>query len=363
MPERILLATDSLEPSGVGEHILALAQGLRSDFDLVVAAPQDATGSMLERAERLGLRTKALAGDEEDFIAAERFDVVHVHAGIGWEGQRLSAVAGRAPAAIVVRTEHLPYVLTDPVQRAAYLQGIEGVSGLICVSAASATSFIEAGVPVHKISVVRNGIVAAQPRRGRDIVRGELGIAATAPFAVTVARLTVQKNHIALLAALPDILAAHPGFRLALVGTGPLERELREAATPLREAVLFLGHRNDVPDLLAAADLFVLPSLFEGLPLSLIEAMAAGLPAVASNVGGVDEVVEHGATGLLAMPGDLSKAMLSILNDKPMGAAMGSAARRRFETHFTRARMTRETREVYRRLGLPTAGMRSKEAT
>jgi glycosyltransferase involved in cell wall biosynthesis len=359
MPERILLATDSLEPSGVGEHILALAQGLRSDFDLVVAAPQDATGSMLERAEGLGLRTKALAGDEEDFLAAERFDVVHVHAGICWEGQRLSAVAGRAPAAIVVRTEHLPYVLTDPVQRAAYLQAVEGVSGLICVSAASATSFIEAGVPVHKISVVRNGIVATQPRRGRDIVRRELGIAATAPFAVTVARMTLQKNHIALLAALD----AHPGFRLALVGTGPLEGELREAATPLRDAVLFLGHRNDVPDLLAAADLFVLPSLFEGLPLSLIEAMAAGLPAVTSNVGGVDEVVEHGATGLLAMPGDLSKAMLSILNDKPVGAAMGSAARRRFETHFSHVRMSRETCEVYRRLGLRTAGMRSEEAT
>lgn len=350
MSQRLLLVTDSHEPSGLGEHMLALAQGLAGTFELTLAAPLAATGDLLSKAAALGLRAEALADDGASIIGGERFDLVHIHAGIGWEGHRLAELASGAGVEVVVRTEHLPYVLTDPVQQAAYWDGLDHVCGLICVSAASAASFVAAGVSGDMISVVRNGVVARSPAVGRADMRRDIGIADEAPLAITVARLAPQKNHAALLSALPEILAARPGFRLALVGAGPLEAELREAAAPLGEAVLFLGHRNDVPGLLAAADLFVLPSLFEGLPLSLIEAMAAGLPVVASDVGGIDEVVARGVTGHLAAPEELASAILALLRDPDAAARMGKAGKRRFETDFSHARMSRQTRDVYARL-------------
>lgn len=348
--ERLLLATDSLEPSGVGEHMLALAEGLRDDFDIVIAAPGRARGDLLSRALHRGFGAAALTGDDAAFMAAQAFEIAHIHAGIGWEGLDLVETASRTGIGTVLRTEHLPDVITDPAQRSAHLRALGHVTGLICVSAAAAASFVAAGVPAAKIHVVHNGVLPEEPRRDRAEMRHGLGVAPNAPLAVTVARLTEQKNHAALLAALPDIITAQPEFRLVLVGSGPLEDDLRAAAAPWGETVLFLGHRRDVPDLLAAADLFVLPSLFEGLPLSLIEAMAAGLPAVASAIGGNDEVVDSGVTGILAPPGQLAAAVTELLADRGRAAAMGRAARLRFETHFSHSRMSRDTRDVYARL-------------
>jgi glycosyltransferase involved in cell wall biosynthesis len=358
MARRLLLATDSLEPSGVGEHMLALAQGLRDAFDIVLAAPEHASGDVPGRASQLGFRFEAIAGDGAVTIADGAFDIVHIHAGIGWEGHRLAKLAALAGIATIVRTEHLPYVLTDPEQQDEHRRGLDNVSGLICVSEASAASFVAAGVPGSLIDVVRNGVVAVPPRRNRRDIRRALGVVDDVPLAITVARMTAQKNLASLITSMPDILARHTGLRLALVGTGPLEAELRVAAAPLGEAVLFLGHRDDVPDLLAAADLFLLPSLFEGLPLVLIEAMAAGLPAVASAIGGSDEVVVHGETGLLTAPDRFADAVLHCLGDPVAMAAMAVAARRRFETLFSHSRMSRETHDVYMRLASMSAEIR-----
>ena len=362
MSQHLLLVTDSREPSGVGEHMLALAQGLRDTFELVLAAPADAAGDLLSRARDLELQADAMTDDGFGLIAGGRFDIVHIHAGIGWEGQRLAELASQAGVEVVVRTEHLPHLITDPVQQAAYRDGLDHVCGLICVSAASAASFVAAGVPDDMISVVRNGVVARSPSVGRAEMRRDIGIADDETLAITVARLAPQKNHAALLSAMPEILASHPGFRLALVGAGPLEAGLREAAAPFGEAVRFLGHRDDVPGLLAAADLFVLPSFFEGLPLSIIEAMAAGLPVVATDVGGIDEVVARGVTGLLAAPDALGASILALLSDPCAAARMGQAGKRRFETDFSHTRMIRQTRDVYARLAL-SAGAQTRMMT
>lgn len=358
MVRRLLLATDSLEPSGVGEHMLALANGLRDAFDIVLAAPELASGDVLARASQLGVTAAAIAGDGATTIADGAFDIVHIHAGIGWEGHRLAELARLAGITTIVRTEHLPYVLTDPEQQDEHRRGLDNVSSLICVSEASAASFVAAGVPDSLIDVVRNGVVAVPPSRSREVIRRALGVFDEAPLAIMVARMTTQKNHTSLISSMPDILARYPGLQLALVGTGPLEAELREAAAPLGKAVLFLGHRDDVPDLLAAADLFLLPSLFEGLPLVLIEAMAAGLPAVASDIGGSDEVIAHGETGLLAAPGQFADTVLHCLGDPAGMAAMAIAARRRFETLFSHSRMSRETHDVYMRLAPMSAQTR-----
>ena len=114
-----------------------------------------------------------------------------------------------------------------------------------------------------------------------------------------------------------------------------------------------LGHRDDVPDLLAAADLFALPSRFEGLPLALLEAMAAGLPAVATRVSGVAEVVEPGRTGLLVEPGApaaLAGALAHLLRRRDEAARLGAAARARAGREFGAGRMVGETWDLYREL-------------
>src|SRR5262249_44896941 len=136
------------------------------------------------------------------------------------------------------------------------------------------------------------------------------------PIVLTAARLAEQKGLCYLLKA----AALLPQAMFVLAGEGP-ERAVLEAQAAelgLNKRVLFLGHRHDVPDLLACCDLFVLPSLFEGLPLSILEAMAAKKPVIASAVGGNNEVIVHGETGLLVRPADpaaLASAIQAILSD------------------------------------------------
>ena len=359
MTARLCLATDSLEPSGVGEHMLALAGALRETVAIVLACPPSPGGRrLLDRAARLGLGVRLLPEDDAATVRWLRqhgFHLLHIHAGIGWEGHGLAAIGRAAGIAALVRTDHLPDVLTDPDQRQAYRAGVALVDRVICVSEGSARSYREAGLRADAVVTVRNGIDPRRARRSRDEVRAELGLGARQPMIVTAARFTAQKDHATLTAAIPGVLRRHPEARFVLAGDGPLFEEVRRKACDFRLATLFLGARADVPDLLDAADLFVLPSRFEGLPLALLEAMAAGLAVVATRIGGTDEAVEDGVTGTLVPPGDplaLAAAIADALDDPARLAAYGDAGRRRFRSTFTAARMAADTARIYRSLGV-----------
>ncbi|HEX7124288.1 MAG TPA: glycosyltransferase [Thermodesulfobacteriota bacterium] len=156
----------------------------------------------------------------------------------------------------------------------------------------------------------------------------------------TAARLVPVKGLDILLEAVRLLSDAVPDVRLLVVGDGPLRAplEARAAALGLAGRTWFVGHRPDVPRWLAAMDVFVLPSLAEGLPMSLLEAMAGGRPVVASRVGGVPEVVRDGIEGRLVPPGDpraLADACLALATDADARAALGAAARRRVAEAFT----------------------------
>ena len=186
----------------------------------------------------------------------------------------------------------------------------------------------------------------------RGHVRSDLGITDTQPIALTVARFTAQKDHATLIQAAGAVLARHPEVRFLFAGDGPLLDDCRAYAetSGVANAVGFLGQRDDVPDLLCAADFFVLPSRFEGLPLSILEAMAAGLPVVSTRVGGTDEVVVEGETGYLVAAGDadqLAGAIIEVVGALDKGASLGAAGRERFHNCFTAARMVSETMRVY----------------
>ncbi len=362
---RLCLATDSLEPSGVGEHMLVLATELREGFDVVVACPASAGGRhLLDRAVRLGLGVKRLDDDDEAtvaWLARGSFAILHVHAGIGWEGHGLAALGRQAGVGTLVRTEHLPDLVTDPGQRRDQAAGLALVDRVICVSAATAASFRAAGTAAEKLAVVRNGIAHRPATRTREAVRAGLDLAPERPVALVTARFTPQKDHATLIAAMPAILARHPSFVVLLAGTGPLLEAVGRqiAGGDLGEAVRLLGVRADIPDLLAAADLAILPSRFEGLPLAVLEAMAAGIPVVATRVGGTDEVVQDGVTGHLVTPSDpaaLAAAITDLLAQPAEARSFGAAGRERFHAAFTAPRMAAETARLYRGLvGTPSA--------
>ena len=355
---RLCLATDSTEPSGVGELMLALAGELRNRHDVTLACPASQGGRiLLDRAAALGLAIRRLddATDREaTWLRRTGFDLVHVHAGVGWEGHDLAVAARTAGIPRVVRTEHLPDVITDPLQRRQHAEGLAWVDRLICVSEAAAATFFEAGVDPALVATIRNGLSPRPALRSRRAVRASLGLAQDWPVALMAARFTAQKGHAVLVEALPGVLARHPDLRVLLAGTGPDEATMRERGAGLGDRLRFLGHRTDVPDLLACADMLLLPSRFEGLPLVALEAMAAGLPVLGTAVGGTSEAVLDGETGRLVPPGDpaaFAAAMIELLDDPAAGRRYGAAGRRRFRTVFTSERMAAETDRLYTGLG------------
>lgn len=184
-----------------------------------------------------------------------------------------------------------------------------------------------------KVDVIYNAVDFAQarPARSKADMRRECGVPADAFAAGIVARLTEQKGHRFLF----DAMAATPALarmHLIVVGGGDLHAALEQQveALGLSDRVHFLGPRRDLGDLLGAIDAFVMPSLWEGLPLSLVLAMGAGLPVVATAVAGIPEVVDDGRTGLLVPPGDraaLGSALAALVDDEVARARLGDAAR------------------------------------
>jgi glycosyltransferase involved in cell wall biosynthesis len=205
------------------------------------------------------------------------------------------------------------------------------------------------------VSVVVNGIDVASYARDaqtRRRIRAQLGLPDEAPVAGIVARLTAAKDHVNLFDAFVRLRAPHPRARLVVVGDGELRDDLHRAVRErgLADAVVFTGRRDDVADVLSAFDVFVLPSSTEGLAVTLLEAMAAGLPVVATRVGGNGEVVVDGETGLLAPPRDsgaLAACLGQLFADPARGARYGARGRARARARFGVEAMAARYQEIY----------------
>jgi glycosyltransferase involved in cell wall biosynthesis len=215
------------------------------------------------------------------------------------------------------------------------------------------------------VSVIPNGIPdcdGASSPDARARTRRALGIHAGCFVFCCVANLRAVKNHKVLLQAFAE-MAGETGARLLLAGDGELRAELEALARSLRiqEQTHFLGEREDISELLAASDAFVLPSVSEGTPLSVLEAMMAGLPIIATSVGGLPELVRSGSEGLLVPPGNihaLREAMARIIADADSRSAMSRASRQRAAARFDSNVMARSYLSVYmRRSEGATAGI------
>jgi len=207
------------------------------------------------------------------------------------------------------------------------------------------------GVDAARITVIPNAVEPRAPVPRDDALRARLGVRGDRALALSVARLEEQKG----LTHLLDAAAMLPDVVFAIAGEGPERERLvaKAVALGLSDRVQWLGHRDDVPSLLAAADLFVLPSLNEGLPLAAMEAMLAGVPIVATDAGGTGEVVRDGITGLLVPPGEpraLADAIRALLDAPERARRLAVAGRSLIEREHSAAAMVAATSRLYEAL-------------
>ncbi len=233
-------------------------------------------------------------------------------------------------------------------------------SSLVAVSNRVQSYAIEVeAIAPEKIMVIPNRHALRSPAQLSSNERAgycqELGLHPDGLLVFSVGRLTEQKGHIYLLEAIPGVIEQFPRTVFAIAGDGPLRAELEASAQRLgvSESVHFLGMRSDVPALLQMAHIFTLPSLWEGLPIALLEAMAAGLPVVATRVEGVDEVIVDGENGLLLPPADpesLKIALLRLLAQSDLRVNLGMAGKTLVQGSFSLDQMGKRYEDLFVRL-------------
>ncbi len=260
--------------------------------------------------------------------------ILHVH---GYAASNFGRIAARRAGIPLVLHEHFADPNMPAYQKIPdfLLRGF--TDRAIAVSQSTADFLVQGRfVPKDRVEVVFNGApldqFAPRPRADGERIRAELGIPLDAPLITTIGRLNAQKGHQTLIAAAARVASQIPAVRFLVAGDGDLLASLQSqaAALAISQTIVFAGHRTDVPALLAATDVFCISSNYEGTPLVLFEAMAAGQAIVSTAVDGCREVIEEGRTGLLVPPKDpdaLARALSTVLGDSSMRASLGLAAR------------------------------------
>jgi glycosyltransferase involved in cell wall biosynthesis len=358
-PRRVVHYVDSDAFGGSEEAALHVMASLdRGRWEPVLLHhPEPGIRRLADEAAGLGIRAHVVPRPAGNRILgviplwralrAERPAILHAH--LSWpfackSGVRAAWLA-RVPA--IVGTAQL-YLAPEGGRRPPLVLGL--YRRIIAVSEEVRHRYAaELRVPARTLVVVRNAIRVppAAPMRNAA-VRASLVEGRPDFVVLTPARLHPQKGHTYLLRAAAQV----PDATFVLAGDGPLRAELEAEARDLGVAgrCIFLGQRADVPALLAAADLFVLPSLFEGLPVSVLEAMAAERPVVATAIGGTDEAITSEESGLLVPPRDpaaLASAIRRLQADPPFARSLAAAARARVEREFSSEATARNVMRVY----------------
>ncbi|MBI2217758.1 MAG: glycosyltransferase [Candidatus Rokubacteria bacterium] len=362
MTQPILLVSNHADMVGGGEaSLLALLRGLdRACWRPTLLVPGE--GPVAARARALGVPVRVVplpslrrpgASSVRSLRALRRLitetDARLVHA----NGSRAMAYAGLA-ARLTGRPAiwHVRILESDP-----WLDWLLArlATRTIAISEAVRDRLRGWGSAYARCAVVPNGLDldGFRPSETPASVRRRLGVTPGASLVGTVGRLVAFKGQRVLLEAFARLLGSHPSVELVIVGDGPdrgaLEARARELG--VAAAVRFTGHREDVADLVAAVDVFVLPSVAEPSGRVLLEAMALERPIVATAAGGVPEVVVDGVTGLLVRPADpdaLAKAVAALLDDPGRARALARAGRRRVEEHYSLARHAERVGAIYR---------------
>jgi glycosyltransferase involved in cell wall biosynthesis len=370
---RVLTLVDHLTPSGGAERLSArIAMRLDHErFEPIYCASRWDPARTNENQARLraelegaGVRTIGLGRSNRlaiwqwrplvRLLRSEGIEIIHSHK---YGSNIWAVVLGKlARVPVVIAHEHSWSYEGRPLRKLLDRWLISrGASAFLTVSEEDRRRMIEIErIDPGDVTLLPNGIDALPEADGAR-VRAELGIAADAPVLVSVAVLREEKQLDLLVSAAADLAAEFPGLQVLIAGGGPLHNDLAAQAEQLgvSGSVRLLGPRRDVPDLLAASDVAVLCSRFEGTPLSVLEYMDAGLPVVATRVGGLPHVIEHGVHGLLTEPGDahaLAGGIAELLRDPERARAMGAAGRERRREHYDFGRTLHTLQGIYEEL-------------
>jgi glycosyltransferase involved in cell wall biosynthesis len=371
---RLTKFVTAFEPGGTERQFVNLGLALDPDRFALRFGCLSRRGSFLEALEARGVPTREypitsflsagypgqalrLARD----LARDRVQVVHTY---GFYGNVFAVPAARAAG--------VPVVIASIRDRGVYLTpNQQRVQRYVCrladsvlVNADSVKEWlVEDGYDPSKIVVIRNGIdmsgydgraprVHGRPDGG---TRREFGVPASAPLVAVVGRINPSKGLEYFLQAAARVHQRHPDARFLIVGGGPdvgyrasLENSARTLG--LADRVIFAGHRSDLPRIISDVTVSVLSSLSEAMPNAVLESMAAGVPVVATRVGGVPEAVEDGMTGLLVPPADaasLAAAVSRVLENPALALRLGRAGQQAVRTRFSMARMVESTEQLY----------------
>ena len=361
-PLRVLIVVDSLNVGGAERHVVDLALALHREGHAVTVACS-VPGSLAEPLEAARIPVRPLLGRIvkrrvslpyaralRKLLERERFDLVHAH-----------IYASAAASALATAGTGVPLVITEHTE--ALWQGRGGqlfsrwvyrrTSRVIAVSDAIRRRLVERdGVPPDGITLLPNSVPPVRQAHG-DAMPLPSDLGGEGPVVGVVARLQPEKGVASFLKAASHVARELPEARFVVVGDGPLREDLLGLAEDLgvRDQVHFLGFRPDAQALLELMDVVAVPSVSEGTPLIVLEAMSAGVPVVASRVGGIPGQIRPGREGLLVPPGDakaLGNALLSLLRDPERAWRMGEAGRLRAETEFSHETMVRKVEGLYR---------------
>ncbi len=346
---------------GAGRYLLTLLR--RPEYaarvDAEVACPRN--GVLWKMLRDSGIRTHTLPSSDRSLDPAQflplygivgrgKFHIVHTHASL------VARIASR-----FVRGTKI--IFTKHTMGGAGSRGIMArlqpllADRVICVSRAVVEELARSGVPRRMLDLVYNGVEirtgagpAAPAEQGRPPEPAQAG--GRGPIIVAVGRLEPEKGHRFLLQAMPRVLKHYPKAQLLIAGDGSLRAELESVAynLGLEKRASFLGFVEDIPGLLARASAFVMPSLAEALGISMLEAMAASVPVVASATGGVTEVIEPGFNGLLVPPGDSDKISLSLLalfGEPGLAGRLGENGKKTVASRFSAANQAGGTVDCY----------------
>lgn len=355
---------------GGGEsHLLDLVENLDKNlFDPVVLSFTD--GPMVDRLKNMGIPTHIIPttnpfdfskwGQVKKLIDAEKIELVHAHgtrahSNVSWAARKL----------------HLPVVYTVhgwsfhdnqkfPLKNLRVF-GEKYLTKRATVNISVSASVHEKGQKYfsgYQSVIIPNGINQQKFNPARELkdIRSELNIPKDSILVLFLARFTEQKQPLTMIRSFCKAAAKNNNLRLLMVGDGELKREADAlvAASGMSDKIFMQTFRQDVPDILAAADIYVLPSLWEGLPLGLLEAMAMGKAVIASKADGTKEVIQHNGNGIMVsvenLEEEVAKAINLIASDAALRARLGEQARATITTTYSAGKMTRQVEEIYRSL-------------
>lgn len=356
-PEKqILLLARGVRDVGWSPHIVVLyrrRKTMPAVHPLVEAAgEQGVSANQLDDTGRFSPRVIWQIAQE---LKAGGFGLLQAH---GYKADILGLLAARLAGVPIIGTIrlHTETTLQLKLYKQLDLLALRLCDHVVTVSEALRQAAIDAGLSPGKVTAVWNAIdvepFMAQAASGTT-TREELGLRPGDRVVTAIGRLTRQKGYSYLLQSVPSVLDAVPETQFLIAGDGPLRNELEREAGVLGigSSVHFLGYRADVAPIMALSDLVVMPSIREGLPNVLLEALALAKPVVATTVGGIPEIVTHEVSGILVPPRDpvsLAEGIRRVLTAPDRGRKLGERGQREVTDRFTVAAMVERTTSLYR---------------